>query len=335
MADVTARPFRKIAVEEAFSTPEHMAELKRLVDTHPDYHPDLVLAKVQVAGSPMTQRLLDLEDERIRLMDEAGIDLALLLLTAPGVQMTEPKAAADLSRRINDGIAETVTRHPDRLAALTVVAPQAPEAAAREIERGMKTLAMKGVVVNSHTDGEYLCEPKYAPLLAAAEEFGAPIYIHPRAPIPAMSEAYRPDNLQHAIWGFQAETGLHALRLITSGVFDRFPKLQIVIGHAGEGLPYWLDRIDFMHALPRGRPELEHKPSHYFLNNFSVTTSGMNWPENVLFLVRRLGADRVMFAADYPYQVMKDEVALMDAAPIGDEEREQIYCRTAERVFRL
>jgi len=331
-----SRPARKIAVEEAFATQPQMQALKKAADAYDGgVDADLVLAKHQTAGGEMTISLLDVEGRRLELMDEAGIDMALLLLTAPGVQPFDAEEGVDIARRANDEIAAAVARHPTRFAALTAIAPQAPAEAAKEIERGMRELGMKGVVINSHTNGEYLCEDKYAPILEAAEALDAPIYIHPRAPIPDMAKAYLPDNLSHAIWGFQAETGLHGLRLITGGVFDRFPKLKIVLGHAGEGLPFWLDRIDYMHAKPRGRRVLKHTPGHYIRNNFWVTTSGMNWNNQIKFLIDQLGSDRIMFAADYPYQIMKEETACLDAAPISEADREAIYCRTAEAVFKL
>jgi 5-carboxyvanillate decarboxylase len=326
---------RRIAVEEAFAFPAQLEELARLAEANTEYHPDLALAKRQTAGGAMTASLLDLEGDRLRLMDEARVDMALLLLTAPGLQLFEPGLGASMAKEINDMLAALVVRHPTRFAALAAVAPQAPAEAAREIERAMTKLGHRGIVINSHTDGEYLDEEKYWPILEAAEAFGAPIYIHPRAFTPAIAQAYRRNGLEHAIWGFQAETGLHGLRLITSGIFDRFPKLRIVLGHAGEGLPFWIDRVDYMHAKPRGRPELKQKPSHYLRENFYCTTSGMNWHRSVRFLVDAMGADRVMFAADYPYQHMHEEVALMNTAPLTDEELRKVYSGTAQAVFGL
>ncbi len=326
---------KRIAVEEAFAVAEQIEELARLAETTPGYDPDLMLAKRQTDGGPTTKSLLDLEGDRLQLMDEAGLDLTLLLLTAPGIQMFAPDMAVEMATRTNDMLAALVGRHPTRFAALAAVAPQEPEAAAREIERAMTKLGHHGVVINSHTGGEYLDEEKFWPILEAAEAHDAPIYIHPRAPIPLMAQAFRKNHLEHAIYGFQVETGLHGLRLITSGIFDRFPKLKIVLGHAGEGLPFWIDRIDYMHAKPRGRPTLKAPPSHYLRENFYFTTSGMNWHKQVRFLVDAAGADRVMFAADYPYQKMAEEVALMDTAPISDAERRQVYATTAEKVFKL
>lgn len=331
---MAANDIRRIAVEEAFAIPEQLYELARLAETTA-YDPDLVLAKRQAGGGPMTVALLDIEGERLRLMDEARLDMALLLLTAPGLQLFDPALASDMAVKINDMLAAVVARHPTRFAALAAVAPQAPAQAANEIERAMTKLGHRGIVINSHTDGEYLDEEKYWPILEAAEALGAPVYIHPRGPIPAMAQAYRKNGLEHAIWGFQAETGLHALRLITSGIFDRFPKLNIVLGHAGEGLPFWIERVDYMHAKPRGRPLLKEKPSHYLRNNYWFTTSGMNWHRSVRFLVDAMGANRVMFAADYPYQHMHEEVALMNTAPLSDEELRKVYAGTAERLFRM
>lgn len=196
---------------------------------------------------------------------------------------------------------------------------------------------MNGLLVNSHTNGEYLDNPKFAPILEAAESLDTPLYIHPRAPAPAMVQPYSELRLEHAIWGFQAETGLHALRMIVSGVFDRYPKLNVVLGHMGEGLPYWLSRIDQMHAafqLPEWA-KLEMKPSEYFLRNFTITTSGMNDAAAVRYCIEVLGSERMMFAIDYPFCDTAQAVADMDAIDISEEDKANIYHRTAERVFSI
>jgi hypothetical protein len=176
-----------------------------------------------------------------------------------------------------------------------------------------------GVVINSHTRNEYLDDEKFWPIFEAAADLGAPIYIHPRSPSAQMALPYKRFGLETGIYGFQAETGLHGIRLICSGVFDRFPNLQIVLGHLGEGIPFWLWRVDYMHPVRSShsiRPKLELKPSEYFKRNFMITTSGMNWHPALRFCIEVLGADNIMWAIDYPYQVTVGAVEFMKAAPL-------------------
>ena len=233
--------------------------------------------------SPLVSSLLDVGDARIERMNELGIDQQLLLLTAPGVQVFASETATSLARDSNDELAEAINRHPQRFAGLAAVAPQDPRAAAVEVDRGVKSLGLNGVVLNSHTKGEYLDDEKYWPIFEAAEAADAAIYLHPRTPSPAMLKPYLDRGLDQGILGFGAEVALHTLALITAGVFDRFPRLRLVIGHAGEGLPYWLYRIDYMHgATVRSKrypfmKELKHPVSHYMRHNVFVTSSGVAW----------------------------------------------------------
>jgi predicted TIM-barrel fold metal-dependent hydrolase len=236
----------------------------------------------------------------------------------------------------NDRLAEAIRRHPGRYAGLATIAPQDPARAAAEMERAIRELGLNGIIVNSHTNGEYLDEPRFRPVLETAAALKIPLYIHPRAPSPGMAAPFRPYHLEHAIWGYAAETGLHAIRLIVSGVFDDLPDLTIVLGHMGENIPYSLYRLDWMHRNARvsaARPRLKQRPSDYFRQNFYVTTSGVNWHPALGFAVSVLGADRVMFAVDYPYQETMEAVKFMDEAPLSEEDRAKILYRNAERVF--
>ena len=231
-------------------------------------------------------------------------------------------------------------RHPDRFGALATVAPQDPAAAAAEIERAMGPLGLNGVMINSHTGGRYLDEPEFTPLLEAAEASRAPIYLHPRAP--SMLAAYRDYGMPGAIWGYQAEAGLHAMRLILSGTLDRHPGLTIVLGHLGEGIPYWLRRIDNRHAFAARTigattpmPRLSLTPSEYFRRNFVITTSGIDDPDVLGLALHAVGEDRVMFAIDYPYEDPTAAVAFLHKAPLTDQQRTAIGHRAAERVFAI
>jgi 5-carboxyvanillate decarboxylase len=203
------------------------------------------------------------------------------------------------------------------------------------------SLGMKGLVVNSHTQGEYLDEPKYWEIFEAAQALDVPLYIHPQTPPASMIGPFLSRGLDGAIYGFAVETGLHLLRIIVAGVFDRFPKLKIVVGHLGEGLPFWLFRLDFMHAsMVRSRRypgagELKRKPSDYLKENVWVTTSGMQWAPAILFCQQVLGMDRVLYAMDYPYQFVPEEVKVTDELAISEADRKKLYQTNAERVFRL
>jgi 2,3-dihydroxybenzoate decarboxylase len=200
---------------------------------------------------------------------------------------------------------------------------------------------MKGAVINSHTQGEYLDDPKFWEIFEAAEALDVPLYLHPNTPPPAMIGPFLPRGLDGAIYGFAVETALHMLRIVVAGVFDRFPRLKFVLGHLGEGLPFWLFRLDFMHRAMvasqryEGAKALKRKPSEYLKENVWVTTSGMQWQPAILFALSVLGADRVLYAMDYPYQFVPEEVKVTDELPISDADKRKLYQLNAERVFAL
>ncbi|HEY4365486.1 MAG TPA: amidohydrolase family protein [Bryobacteraceae bacterium] len=334
--------YLRIAAEEAFLTAEIFEEYKKLLSdgSHGDPGFADLWGHFQKPG-PVVRRLLDLDAERIHDMDATGIARQLLLLTAPGVQIFDADLGIALARSSNDQLAEAIRKHPDRFSGLAAIAPQHPQEAARELERGVRQLGLKGAVVNSHTRGEYLDDEKFWDIFAAAESLDVPIYIHPTTPAPSMIGPFLERGLDGAIYGFAVETGLHVLRIVLAGVFDRFPKLRLVIGHLGEGLPYWLFRIDFMHRamVAAGRypnvKKLQRTPSQYLRENVWITTSGMAWQPPILYAQSVLGADRVLYAMDYPYQFVPEEVAVTDGLPISGSDKKMLYQSNAERVFRL
>jgi 2,3-dihydroxybenzoate decarboxylase len=289
----------------------------------------------------VSQRLEDLGARRIADMDATGIDVQILSLTSPGVQIFDADTAAGLARAANDELAAAIAAHPNRYAGLAAIAPQNPAGAAAELERGVRKLGLKGAIINSHTHGEYLDDPKFWDILAAAEALDVPIYLHPNTPSNDMIKPFMDRGLDGAVFGFAVETGLHALRLVVSGVFDRFPNLKFVLGHLGEGLPYWLFRIDFMHgnSVRSGRyasqPKLKRKASEYLRENFYYTTSGMAWTPPIRYVQTVMGMDRVMYAMDYPYQFVPEEVHVTDNLPVSYEDLKAFYQTNAERVFRL
>ncbi len=327
---------RRIATEEAFAIPEQMAALRELIASSREYDPDTFLAGMQTEGGRLTQRLLDLDDERLRIMDAAGVSMHLLAMTSTGVQQFGAEKGAALAEIGNDRLAQAIKDHPGRYAGLATVAPQDPARAVQEMERAITKLKLSGVMINSHTNGEYLDETKYWPILEAAAGLEVPIYIHPRAPAPSMAAAYRKYQLEHAIWGYAVEVGLHAVRLILSGVFDKYPKLRIVIGHMGENIPYALYRLDYMAKhYPFDRPQLQRRPSDYFRENFAITTSGVNWLPALKLCLEVLGPDNVMWAVDYPYQETFEAVKWLDDADLPADVKDKLFHRNAERIFRL
>jgi 2,3-dihydroxybenzoate decarboxylase/5-carboxyvanillate decarboxylase len=340
----SAKQIRRIATEEAFCTPE-VADGLAQVARAPGNSLDLVLMQMiydaQGKGrmAHMRNRLLDLEGERLAEMDEYGVAMHILSLTAPGVQMFDADTATELAALANDRLAETIARHPTRFAGLAAVAPQSPKRAAREMERAINTLKLNGFVINSHTNDEYLDDPKFFPLLEAAEALDACIYIHPRAPSAGFDGPLRHYAMDGAMWGFGLEVSTHVLRLILSGVFDRFPRLKICIGHMGEALHFWQWRIDYMSRLRQNAgqaPRLQlEKPSAYMKRNLAITTSGVEDSLALDYSLKALGEDNVMWAIDYPYQPTAPAVQWMDSAPVSEETRAKLYYKNAERIFRI
>jgi len=217
---------RVIAVEEHLAT-EAFLHVAHGLDVVPGDETEMDLMRTVENTPYLRARLTDL-DARLREMDALGQDMAVLSLNPPGVQPYPAAGAVPLAREFNDALAAIVRRHPGRFGGLAAVAPQDPVAAAAEIERAMGPLGLNGIMINSHTGGRYLDEPEFAPLLEAAEANRAPVYLHPR--VPGMLAAYRDYGMAAAIWGYQAEAGLHAMRLILSGTLDRYPGLTVVLG---------------------------------------------------------------------------------------------------------
>ncbi len=343
---MTKTPYLRIATEEAFAPPE-MLDIYRKILAKDDVDPGFKGLMGFYMGSPSTRAkhimrcLTDLDQVRLQHMDEAGIDHQVIALTAPGVQVMDKETAVSFSMLANDQLSEAVRRHPTRFTGMIAVAPQDPTAAAKEIERGVTKLGMHSVIINSHTQGEYLSDPKFWDIFAAAEAHDVPIYLHPNSLPKNMLAPFQECGLDGAIYGFGVETGLHALRIITCGVFDRFPKLQMIIGHMGEALPFWAYRLDYMHQATVKSQRYESikpllkKPSDYLKENFIITNSGVAWEPAIKFTQSVIGVDRVMYAMDYPYQYAVDEVTVMDNMQMSDEDKKKFFQTNAQRVFKI
>jgi 5-carboxyvanillate decarboxylase len=337
---------RMIATEEAWSIPEVAAELRKVV-RGPTHSLDKLLVKgvYDAEGSAsgysamnFLDGLTDVHDRRLAEMDALGIDMHLLSLTAPGVQMFDADTATDLATLANDRLAEICHGNPTRFAGLASFAPQSPKRAAREMERAITTLKLNGFILNSHTNDEYLDDPKFWPALEAAEALDACIYIHPRAASYGLKGPLQDYGMDSAMWGYGVEVGTHVVRMMACGLFDRFPKLKICIGHMGEAIPFWIWRMTFMNSRAQkiGRaPKTELTLEEYFRRNFVFTTSGVEDPLALDYAIKRIGIDNVLWAIDYPYQPMKPAVDFILSAPVTDEERHKLCHGNAERIFHI
>ncbi len=339
-------PYKRIATEEAFAPPEMLDIYRRLLDGgDADAGFRGLMGFYMSSPSERAQHIMrcltDLDALRLQHMDESGIDMQVLALTSPGVQVMDKATAVSFARIANDFLADAIRRHPTRFAGMMAVAPQDPQAAAKEIERGVTQLGLHAVVINSHTKGEYLSDPKFWDIFAAAEAHDTPIYLHPNALPVNMLQPFQECGLDGAIYGFGVETGLHAMRIITAGVFDRFPKLRMVIGHMGEALPFWAYRLDYMHraTVKSNRYDsmkpIKKRPSEYLREHFYITNSGVAWEPAVKFTQAFMGMERVLYAMDYPYQYAVDEVGMLDAMDLPLEDKARFFQTNAQAVFKI
>jgi predicted TIM-barrel fold metal-dependent hydrolase len=263
-------------------------------------------------------KLLDLGSGRIAAMDEAAIDLQVLSFAAMGFDVLDAAVATSLARDVNDELSAAIKAHPTRLGGFATLALQDPRTAVRELDRCITQLGFYGVLLNGTTGGLFLDDARFFPVLEAAAELRIPIYLHPSPPPDAVRQAYfsgLPGDLglllSIAGWGWHAETGLHTLRLIASGIFDRLPDLQLIIGHMGEGLPYALARSSGI--LSQASPHLRQPVSAYFQSNIHITTSGYFTQPPFRCALEVLGIDRLSFSVDYPFSSNTTGRAFLDS----------------------
>jgi 2,3-dihydroxybenzoate decarboxylase len=321
----------KIAVEEHFVSAAAKSYLPALG----------VTAEVQ---KRIDDGLGDVEQYRLPEMDRHGVEMQLVSLTADGVQL-EPDGdkATKIARRANDELAERfLANHPTRFAGFAAVALQNPKAAADELERAVKHLGFIGALANGFSNvgdlntGEYYDLPKFLPFWERVADLDVPFYLHPRGPLDSQQKIYEGHKeLLGPAWAFGVETGTHALRLITSGLFDRFPKLTVVIGHLGEGLPAMMWRVQRRFDYASFGKKLQKPLARYLRDNFYITTSGNFHTPTLLNVIAEMGADRVLFAIDYPYERTDEAVEWFDACAISEEDRGKIGRLNAQRLFKI
>jgi hypothetical protein len=290
-------------------------------------------------GAKLFEQLCDIGDNRLAEMDAAGIDMQVLSLQYPGTEQLEAAEAIEVAREANDFLGAAVKKHPARFAGLAALPTAAPDKAAEELERRVRQHGFKGAIINGHNRGRYLDDKFYWPIFECAEKLGVPIYLHPtRPPKPVIEASYggfSPEvsyQLSASTWGWHIETALHVIRVILGGVFDRYPKLQIVIGHLGEGLPFMLPRLDNM---PTAMTKLKHPVSTYLRQNVHYTFAGFNFPATFLNLLLEVGVERIMFSVDYPYGSMTKARAFLEQLPVSAADRERIAHGNAATLFGL
>jgi 2,3-dihydroxybenzoate decarboxylase len=279
-------------------------------------------------------RLSDFGDSRIEAMDRAGITKSVLSLAGPGVQIEPDRAVAiRIAAEANDFLAREIQKRRDRYAGFGHLAMQDATAAADELERCMGELGFCGVMINGHTNGQYLDHPSLAPFWERAAALRAPVYLHPADPVAPSPVLEGHAALRRATWEWGFETGSHALRLVFGGVFARFPDAKVILGHLGETLPYLLWRFDSRARLYG--VELARPPSSYIKSNIVVTTSGMFSAEPLACAIAALGHDRVMFSSDYPFESSEEAGHFMDHVALSDDVRADLAFNNARRILHL
>ena len=321
----------KIGLEEHFAIPDTLNDSKGFLG-------DTVWPELE-------KRLMDIQDYRLRQMDAHGMQMMLLSLNAPAVQaIPEAKRAVQIARRANDFLAAEVRKRPERFQGLAALAMQDPDEAARELARCVSELGFRGALVNGFSQiGDpdsmvYLDDARYRGFWAECEKLDVPFYLHPRNPLPSAAQIYAGHPwLLGPTWAFGQETAVHALRLMASGLFDAHPRLQIILGHMGEGLPYSIWRVDNRNAWTKAPPRYpaKRKLGEYFQQNFYLTTSGNLRTQSLIDAMLEIGADRIMFSTDWPFENVDHAADWFDAVPISEADRVKIGRTNAVKLFKL
>jgi hypothetical protein len=328
---------RIVTLEEHYTVPRIVAGISpEAVKRRGFPGPDFVWAQ-----STKRNELAELGAPRIADMDASGISVQVLSVAGPGADLVAGQQGVDLAHAYNDALAEACTRYPARYRGFAHLPMLAPEAAAEELQRAVQQLGFVGALINGATDGRFLDEPMYAPLLAQAEALDVPIYLHPGIPTQAVREAYYdnlPGNFSFTLalsaWGWHYDTAIHLLRLVLSGALDRHPRLKIVVGHMGEALPFMLDRIDETTAA-QAKERLRRSVRQTILDQVWITTAGFFTTVPFVAALMSFGVDRIMFSVDYPFASNVRARAFLDALPVSPSDREKIAHGNADRLLRL
>ena len=321
---------RVIAIEEHFLTPLYRDKVAAN-----EYRNFYLTSRGRQMGHDIIEENLDLGAKRLAHMDAHGVDVQVLSFGSPGPQAFDAEVAIPMARDANDRLHAAVGAHPSRFAGFGALPTADPRAAVEELERCVTKLGFKGAMIHGHQRGEFLDGKKYWPIWERAEQLGVPIYLHPALPHPAAVKAYFDgyEELARAPWGFALDTSCHFLRLVFGGVFDAYPRLKIILGHLGEGLPFAMHRLNEHSSAAAKRRGLQKQPIDYLRDHLVVTTSG-NWfePAFVCTLLA-LGADNILFAIDWPYEANKTGMEFLRGLSISEADKEKIAHGNAERLL--
>jgi len=292
-----------------------------------------------VAPAESARKALDMGAARLADMDAAGIDMQVL--SYGGFAQLLPAAQAiDLCRAANDRLAQAARDHPARFSGFATLPWQAPEAAARELERAVRVLGLRGALINGRPGETFLDDPRYAPVLAAFDALEVPLYVHPGLPLPAVQAPYYGGfdkelsaRLSMFGWGWHNEAGIQVVRMLLAGLFDRYPRLQVISGHWGEMVPFFLQRLE--DAIPQEASGLRRPIVQTYREHVYVAPSGMLTLPHFQFIHALMGAERILYAIDYPYQSLDGARAFLDALPVSAADKALIAHRNAERLLGL
>jgi predicted TIM-barrel fold metal-dependent hydrolase len=324
---------RIIAIEEHFSTPEYRR--KASVNEARSFY---ITSRSNKLGHDIGRELDDLGASRLAHMDANGVDVQVLSFNAPMAHDFAPDEAIAMATAVNDRLAAATKEHPRRFAGFAALPTAVPDAAADELERCVSDYGFVGAMVHGHTNGRFLDDKAFWPIFARAERLGVPVFLHPALPHPGALKAYFEgfeDIIARPGWGFAVDTSIHFLRMLFAGVFDAYPKLQLIMGHLGEGLPFAMHRLNDHTHLAASRRGLAKTPLEYIRDNLHVTTSG-NWYEPAFMCtLLAMGADRILWAIDWPYEANSVGMAFWKSVNISDSDREKIAHGNAERLLRI
>src|SRR4051794_14226870 len=311
-----------IAIEEHYWDKE-LADYYQTVERNPE----------------VVKRLHDLGELRLKEMDEAGVDIQVLSHGAPSLQMVKADVAVEIGRRINDRLAAFIATKPDRFAGFAALPTSDPAAAADELERTVDKYGFKGAMLHGTSFGVFLDDKRFWPIYERAQKLDVPIYLHPSIPLQTVMDAYYADYTKEfpmvirAAWGFTVETATLAIRMVLSGVFDKYPGLKIVLGHLGETLPFLLWRIDQSLQRPGAGRKLSFRD--VFSKHFYLTTSGNFSNPALMCCVQEMGVDRILFAIDWPFVANPLGTEWIDTVPLCEEDKVKILSGNAKRLLRM
>ena len=321
-----------IAIEEHFITPMYREKVGAN-----EFRNFYLKSRSEQLGYDIVEQNSDLGAERLAHMDAAGVDVQVLSFGSPGPQAFGAEVAIPMARDANDRLHQAIQKHPARFAGFAALPTADPEAAAQELERCVSKLGFKGAMIHGHTRGSFLDERKYWTVFERAQALDVPIYLHPTLPHPDAVKAYFEgyEELARAGWAFAVDTSCHFLRIVFAGVFDAYPRLRIILGHLGEGLPFAMHRLNDHTWRSAARRGLKKTPLQYIRENLLVTTSG-NWYEPAfLCTLLALGADNILFAIDWPYEANRTGIEFLRNISISDGDRQKIAHLNAERLLGL